>query len=162
MVTLCSFSSFKSRLIRQTYTERRVDWRQNIWDQTHTHQCTQLTVITNIIEREFVATAILSFYFLRTSSVAWGRGGCATRLFIFIIFPVQQTTSGIGHRVYAECEKQQCHKEVLSLQPMIPPKRFDIFSPPTGGCSGGLYGFIFFFKHMMLTQQCYYLMGEPA
>ena len=28
---------------------------------THTHQCTQLTIVTNIIEREFVATAILSF-----------------------------------------------------------------------------------------------------
>ena len=23
----------------------------------------------------------------------------------------------------------KCHEEVLSLQPMIPPKRFDIFSP---------------------------------
>ena len=35
--------------------------------------------------------------FLRTSS-AWG-GGSAARLFIFIFFLVQQTTSGIGHRV---------------------------------------------------------------
>ena len=26
----------------------------------------------------------------------------------------------------------KCHKEVLSLQPMIPPKRFDIFSPDWG------------------------------
>ena len=44
-----------------------------------------------------------------------GGGGCAARLFIFLFFPVQQTASGIGHRVkyffrvgnqYAECEKQ--------------------------------------------------------
>ena len=44
-----------------------------------------------------------------------GGGGGAARLFFFF-FPVQQTTSGIGHRVkyffrvgnqYAECEKQQ-------------------------------------------------------
>ena len=26
----------------------------------------------------------------------------------------------------------------LYLQPLIPPKRFDIFSPLTGGCSEGL------------------------
>ena len=32
----------------------------------------------------------------------------------------------------------ECHEEVLYLQPMIPPKRFDIFSPITGGCSEGL------------------------
>ena len=29
----------------------------------------------------------------------------------------------------------KCHEEVLYLQPLIPPKRFDIFSPITGGCS---------------------------
>ena len=28
--------------------------------------------------------------------------------------------------------------EILYLQPLIPPKRFDIFSPITGGCSEGL------------------------
>ena len=28
---------------------------------THTHQRTQLTIVTNTIERDFVATAILSF-----------------------------------------------------------------------------------------------------
>ena len=33
---------------------------------THTHQRTQLTIVTNIVKREFVATAlILSFHFLR-------------------------------------------------------------------------------------------------
>ena len=33
-----------------------------------------------------------------------------------------------------------CHEEVLYLQPLIPPKRFDI-SPLTGGCSEGLGAF---------------------
>ena len=32
----------------------------------------------------------------------------------------------------------KCHGEVLYLQTLIPPKRFDIFSPITGGCSEGL------------------------
>ena len=32
----------------------------------------------------------------------------------------------------------ECHEEVLYLQPLIPPKRFDIFPPITGGCSEGL------------------------
>ena len=45
-------------------------------------------------------------------------GGGAARLFFFFFSPVQQTTSGIGHRVKsffrvsnqcAECEKQQQH-----------------------------------------------------
>ena len=30
------------------------------------------------------------------------------------------------------------HEEILYLQPLIPPKRFDIFCPITGGCSEGL------------------------
>ena len=30
---------------------------------------------------------------------------------------------------------------ILHLQPMIPPKRFGIFSPLTGGCSEGLGAF---------------------
>ena len=29
----------------------------------------------------------------------------------------------------------KCHEEVWSLQPIIPPRRFDIFFPLTGGCS---------------------------
>ena len=41
----------------------------------------------------------------------------------------------------------KCHEEVLFLQPMIPPKRFDIFSPLTKGCSDGLDAFIFFFQN---------------
>ena len=32
----------------------------------------------------------------------------------------------------------KCHEEVLYLQPVIPPKSFDIFPPITGGCSEGL------------------------
>ena len=35
----------------------------------------------------------------------------------------------------------KCHEEDLYLQPLIPPKRFDIFSPLTGGCSEGLGAF---------------------
>ena len=42
----------------------------------------------------------------------------------------------------------KCHGEVLYLQPMIPPKRFDI-SPLTGGCSEGLDAFRFFFKNKL-------------
>ena len=41
----------------------------------------------------------------------------------------------------------KCHEEVLYFQLLIPPKRFDIFSPLTGGCSEGLGAFRFFFKH---------------
>ena len=32
----------------------------------------------------------------------------------------------------------KCHEEVSYLQPLILPKRVDIFSPITGGCSEGL------------------------
>ena len=39
----------------------------------------------------------------------------------------------------------KCHEEVLSLQSMIPCKRFDIF-PLTGGYSEGLEAFGFYFK----------------
>ena len=35
----------------------------------------------------------------------------------------------------------KCHEEVLYLQPLIQPKRFDIFPPLTGGCSEGLGAF---------------------
>ena len=38
----------------------------------------------------------------------------------------------------------KCHEEVLYLQSVIPPKRFDIF-PLTRGCSEGLDAFRFFF-----------------
>ena len=42
----------------------------------------------------------------------------------------------------------KCHEEVLYLQPLIQPKRFDIFSPLTGGCSEGLGAFSIFLKRM--------------
>ena len=35
----------------------------------------------------------------------------------------------------------KCHEEILYLQPLIPPKRFDISPPLTEGCSEGLGGF---------------------
>ena len=59
----------------------------------------------------------LFIYFLRTSSARGkGGGGALPDFFFFFFSPVQQTTSGIGHRVKkffrvgnqcAECEKQQ-------------------------------------------------------
>ena len=56
--------------------------------------------------------------FVFSERAVWrvGGGGYAARLFFCSLFPVQQTTSGIGHRVkkffrvgnqYAEYEKQQ-------------------------------------------------------
>ena len=38
-------------------------------------------------------------YFLRTRSVGGGGGGMLPDFFFCSLFPVQQTTSGIGHRV---------------------------------------------------------------
>ena len=55
------FLLFKPRVIRQPYTERRRLAPEYMGSNTHTHQRTQLTIVTNIIEREFVATAILYF-----------------------------------------------------------------------------------------------------
>ena len=45
----------------------------------------------------------------------------------------------------------KCHEEVLYFQLLIPPKRFDIFFPLTGGCSEGLGAFRFFFKLLLLS-----------
>ena len=59
------FLIFKPGPIRQTYTERRRLAPDFMVSHTHTHQRTQLTIVTNIIEREFVATAILSHLFPR-------------------------------------------------------------------------------------------------
>ena len=42
---------------------------------------------------------------------------------------------------YYDTNPFKCHAEVLYLQPLIPPTRFDIFSPLTGGCSEGLGAF---------------------
>ena len=56
------FLLFRPRLIRQTYTEMRRLTPEYMGSDTHTQQRTQLTIDSykNIIEREFVATAILS------------------------------------------------------------------------------------------------------
>ena len=43
--------------------------------------------------------------------------------------------------LFASGNPFKCHEEVLYLQPLIPPKRFDIFPPITGGCSEGLGAF---------------------
>ena len=44
--------------------------------------------------------------------------------------------------LFASGNPFKCHEEVLCLQPFfIPPKRFDISSPLTGGCSEGLGAF---------------------
>ena len=65
--------------------------------------------------------------------------GCAARLFFFSFFlfsPVQQTTSGIGHRVKSFFRGGNQYVDVknnVSLQPMFPPKPFD--------CSGGCAAF---------------------
>ena len=50
---------------------------------------------------------------------------------------------GSGDAGTEKCEeyKTKCHEEVLYLQPLIPPKRFDISPPLTGGCSEGLGAF---------------------
>ena len=37
--------------------------------------------------------------------------------------------------LFASGNLLKCHEEILHLQPLIPPKRFDIFPPITGGCS---------------------------
>ena len=53
----------------------------------------------------------------------------------------------------------KCHEEVLYFQLLIPPKRFDIFFPLTGGCSEGLGAFRFFFKPFILDVR---LVDAPA
>ena len=53
----------------------------------------------------------------------------------------------------------KCHEEILYLQPLIPPKRFDIFSPLTGGCSEGLGAFCFLFKQQLTF--LFFASGEP-
>ena len=54
-----------------------------------------LTWLTRI---ELTTSALLIAGYLRTSS-AQGGGGVRCQTFYFYFFPIQQTTSGIGHRV---------------------------------------------------------------
>ena len=49
----------------------------------------------------------------------------------------------------------KCHEEVLYLQPLIPPKRFDIFPLITGECSEGLGVLRFFFRNSSSLQLWY-------
>ena len=46
----------------------------------------------------------------------------------------------------------KCHEEVLYFQLLIPPKRFDIFSPRLGG-SEGLGAFRLFFRHQKKSEK---------
>ena len=41
----------------------------------------------------------------------------------------------------------KCHEKVLHLQPMVPPKRFDIFSPDWGMLRRSIDAFRFFFEN---------------
>ena len=56
----------------------------------------------------------------------------------------------------------KCHEEVLYLQPMIPPKRVDVFSLLAGGCSEGLDAFRFFFKHHPEGKNVHKTLGKTA
>ena len=47
----------------------------------------------------------------------------------------------LTQRYYHRGNPFKCHEEVLYLQPMIPPKRFDMFSPLAGECLEGLGAF---------------------
>ena len=47
----------------------------------------------------------------------------------------------LDHMLFPSGNPFKCHEEALYLQPLIPPKRFDVFSPLTGGCSEGLGAF---------------------
>ena len=62
VITLCSFSVFQTQADSQTYTERCRLASEYMGSNTHTHQRTQLTISTNITKRDFLATAILSYY----------------------------------------------------------------------------------------------------
>ena len=97
---------------------------------------------------------IFILFFLRTSSVGGDEGGgCAARLFLLFSFPCSAdherdwppckvAFSGLvraSPRQYTvdpmllpEGNPFICHEEVLSLQPVILPKRFDIFAPDWG------------------------------
>ena len=55
-------------------------------------RCFSLYYTLILAQRDFI-------YFLRTSSVGVGGGGMLPDFFFCSLFPVQQTTSGIGHRV---------------------------------------------------------------
>ena len=74
------------------------------------------------------------FFFLRTSSARGGGGGALPDFFYFFFFPVQQTTS---ERDWPPCKKVVFFGLATNA---LNKRRFDIFSPITGGCSEGLLG----------------------
>ena len=88
----------------------------------------------------WMLSVIFYFYFLRTSS-AGGRGGAARLFFFFpcsadhdrdwppckVVFSGWQPINALNVR-----NNGKCHEEVLYFQLLIPPKRFDIFSPWLG------------------------------
>ena len=62
-----------------------------------THTCLRRHVDA---PRDFLTFFFFFFFFSERAARARGGGGrCAARLFFFFFFPIQQTTSGIGHRV---------------------------------------------------------------
>ena len=61
---------------------------------THTHQRTQLTIVTNIIEREFVAAI---FVIIRTSSVLpWFKKSLTVVVVFFILIDLASTAGRPG------------------------------------------------------------------
>ena len=90
VITLCSFSSFQTpagtpNINRKAWTSARIYGIKH----THTHQCTQLTIVTNIVERELVETFILSYGLKLVSFVLYG----IVELSVNIYFQLQHILS---------------------------------------------------------------------
>ena len=49
--------------------------------------------------------------------------------------PHEYNWPAVPYHANIRMEEHPTNEEVLYLQPLIPPKRFDIFFPITGGCS---------------------------
>ena len=82
------FLLFKPWLIRQIYTERRRLAPEYMGSNRHTHQHTQLAIVTNIIEHdEFVATAIIYFPPYEQSGGGRGGGGALPDFAFLLYFP---------------------------------------------------------------------------
>ena len=61
---------------------------------------TETTCVTPtcVVPRHVDLSGFFCFVFF-SERADWGVGGGAARLFLLLFFPVQQITSGIGHRV---------------------------------------------------------------
>ena len=66
-------------------------------------------------------------------------------IMVYLVPAPPEACLGVWGSVPADARLNSLSKGLWYLQPMIPPKRFDI-SPLTGGCSEGLDVFRFFFK----------------